>query len=199
MTLYIGICGNMKSGKSSLASQLSQAFDLPILSFAESLRVEVAQAFFHPKRKTDARYLWDMLEQQDKTLTRPILQAWGQGRRDLRHEDYWVNRLQEYADSKGIEYAIIDDVRHENEAKHILDNGGLIIRLHANEQVLISRGAVNLGHSSEQLKGVDDLLRRKAFVHQSVDFDTSGISPYGMFKRLAPIVEDYLETWGHEA
>tara|TARA_A100001201_G_scaffold23240_2_gene26423 strand:+ start:18094 stop:18654 length:561 start_codon:yes stop_codon:yes gene_type:complete len=185
----------MKSGKSALASQLSQAFDLPILSFAESLRVEVSQAFFHKQQKNEARFLWDMLEEQDKTLTRPILQAWGQGRRDLRNEDYWVNRLQEYADKKGIEYAIIDDVRHENEARHILDKGGLIIRLHANENVLISRGAKHLEHNSESLKGVDDLLGK--YASQTVSFDTSGMTPYGMLKRLAPIVEDYIDTWGH--
>lgn len=197
MTLYIGICGNMKSGKSVLATQLSQCFDIPILSFAESLRVEVSQAFFHKQRKSEARYLWDMLEMQDKSLTRPILQAWGQGRRDLRDIDYWVDRLQAYADSKQIEYAIIDDVRHENEAKHILENDGMIIRLHANERVLIERGASNLQHNSESLDGVEDLMHSSRYIHQSVDFDTSGISPYGMFKRLSPIVADYLETWGH--
>ena len=64
MTLYIGIAGNMKSGKSSLAVQLSQEFDLPILSFAESLRMEVAQAFFHKQQRNEARFLWDRLEEQ---------------------------------------------------------------------------------------------------------------------------------------
>ena len=196
MTLYIGIAGNMKSGKSSLAVQLSQEFDLPILSFAESLRMEVAQAFFHKQQRNEARFLWDRLEEQDKTLTRPLLQAWGQGRRDLQNDEYWIKRLQEYADKKGLDYAIIDDVRHANEAQHVLDNGGLIIRLHANEQTLIDRGAKHLGHQSENLRGVDDAIAKHP--HQAVSFDTSGVSPYGMFKRLAPIVEDFLETWGHQ-
>ena len=195
MTLYIGIAGNMKSGKSSLAIQLSQAFNLPILSFAESLRMEVAQAFFHKQMKNEARFLWDRLEEQDKTLTRPILQAWGQGRRDLQSVEYWINRLQEYADRKGIKCAIIDDVRHDNEAQHVLDNGGIIIRLHANEQVLVDRGAKHLEHQSENLQGVDNLMER--YPSQSLTFDTSGVSPYGMFKRLAPIVEEYLVAWGY--
>lgn len=198
MTLYIGICGNMKSGKSSLAAYLAVQFKLPILSFAESLREEVAQAFFHKQQKREARFLWDLLEEQDKTLTRPLLQAWGEGRRTMSDPDYWVERLQKYADRKGYSVAIIDDVRHGNEAQHILDRGGIIIRLEADRQTLIKRGGSGFTHISEQLDSVDDLLRQKKYAHQSVYFDTSGITPLGTYRRLAPLVDDFLKQWGEE-
>ena len=198
MTLYIGICGNMKSGKSTLATLLAQRFGLPILSFAESLREEVSQAFFHKQQKREARFLWDLLEEQDKTLTRPLLQAWGQSRRALLNPDYWVERLQKYADRQGYDVAIIDDVRHSNEALHILNMGGMVIRLDANQQTLINRGASGFAHISEQLEPVDEILSRTKYAHQSVFFDTTGMTPLGMYRRLAPLVDDFLKTWGEE-
>ena len=50
MTLVVGIAGAMRSGKSTLATMLATTYDLPIVSFAESLRVEVSQAFFQRQR-----------------------------------------------------------------------------------------------------------------------------------------------------
>jgi adenylate kinase family enzyme len=188
----------MKSGKSTLAGLLAQKFDLPILSFAESLREEVAQAFFHKQQKREARYLWDLLEAQDKTRTRPLLQAWGQGRRALVDPDYWVERLQKYADKQGYGVAIIDDVRHTNEALHILNMGGMVIRLDANQQTLINRGATGFAHISEQLEPVDEVLSETQYAHQSIFFDTTGMSPLGMYRRLVPLVDDFLKTWGEE-
>lgn len=190
--MLIGIAGKMKSGKSSLAQAISTKHNIPTLSFAESLRMEVAQAFFNKMSKTDARYLWSVLEEQDKTLTRPILQAWGEGRRTLHNQDYWVDRLMSYIRRKSIVSAVIDDVRHVNEAQMIINSGGLIIRLEASERLLLQRGATeySLSHASEQFEPLDEyLLSQDAVVRISSD----GITTLGIMNRIGSIVEAFVE------
>jgi deoxyadenosine/deoxycytidine kinase len=178
--VLIGIAGQMKSGKSSLASLLAQEFDLPVVSYAESLRMEVSQAFFHKQQKSEARFLWDMLEERDKTMTRPMLQAWGEARRNLNYEDYWVKRLRHYVESKGITMAIVDDVRHINEAEDILNNGGVIIRLSAKRSTLEARGAKGLEHSSEDIEKLDDYFAKRGS-HGTAQITSDGRTPHGLF------------------
>ena len=128
-----------------------------------------------------------MLEEVDKTKTRPILQAWGQAKRDLRDVDYWVNRMFEYMKRKGITLAICDDVRHANEAQAILDAGGIILRLHANPDDLVSRGAdlAAMGHSSENLIPMDEHIKER---HRVFHIETAGKSEYGVFVEANKIV-----------
>lgn len=192
MTVVIGIAGTMRSGKSTLAKELALSWDLPIVSFAESLRMEVAQAFYPKKQRTDARFWWSRLEGIDKTLTRPILQAWGQAKRDFFDEDYWVDRMFDYMKRKGMDFAICDDVRHENEAQRILDEGGIIIRLTADRQTLLDRGATasQLEHASEREDALDDIMggRENPKNVNCFNLNTSGKSTYGQFVNAQAIL-----------
>lgn len=196
-TILIGIAGNMKSGKSTLALTLATRYNLPILSYAESLRMEVAQAFFPKMRKNEARFMWDNLEDLDKSKTRPLLQAWGQARRDMEDVDYWVLRLRKYAQEKGMKFAIVDDVRHINEAEDVLSNGGMIIRIHADTNTLIERGAedLHLQHASENMIALDEHLVNRS---RCMMIDSSGRSPHGMFVQVKEVVQDFLVSRGHE-
>lgn len=191
MTRLIGIAGPMKTGKSTLAARLSQVFDLPVVSYAEAVRQEVSQAFFHKQQRAEARFLWDALESADKSLTRPILQAWGQGKRDLIGPDYWVNRLQEYVEKRGYEAAIVDDVRYANEAEHIFTNDGIMFRLYADEKTLNERGAIVRQHPSEDMSGLDEVLTQGFFPMRTKLINTSGRSPYGLLKAALPHMEEW--------
>jgi len=202
VTVVIGIAGSMRSGKTTLATSLATTYGLPVVSFAESLRMEVSQAFFPKKSKSDARYLWSLLEETDKSKTRPILQAWGQGKRDLVDANYWVYRLFEYLRVKDIKVAICDDVRHANEAQAIIDGGGIIIRLVANGATLIERGAdpKTMEHQSENLSPLDKYLKAVGVGHITVD--TGGRTPYGVYVASEPYVRRLMdkiyEYWGEE-
>jgi dephospho-CoA kinase len=192
MATIIGIAGNMRSGKSALAQRLSIEYDIPIVSYAEALRQEVAQAFFPKQGRQEARHLWNLLEEEDKTLTRPMLQAWGEGRRQLVRQTYWIDRLNKYVARKGYDIVIVDDVRHENEAQDIIDQGGYIIKLSADSKILMQRGATqeSLLHASENLGGVDSVVSANKW--RSIEVDTSGRSVHGLFKACQQVVEEWI-------
>jgi hypothetical protein len=183
MTFYIGIAGQMKTGKSSLAEVLQALYKVEVLSFAEPLRWEVAQAFYHKQEKSNARYLWSVLEEEDKELCRPLLQAWGQAKRDLVDEDYWVSRLRTFVERKGLDVVIIDDVRHVNEAKFIIDNGGMMFWLTASHEVLLERGwnPDNANHASEKHDDLMQYLSEQIPTNRVFGMDTSGRSNWGMY------------------
>ena len=191
MTVVIGIAGSMRSGKTSLASKIAHTYNIPVVSFAESLRYEVAQAFFPKQGKAEARYMWSLLEGKDKTLTRPLLQAWGQAKRDLRYADYWCERMFEYMERKGIKFAVCDDVRHENEAEWIIAHGGFVIRLDADEETLLERGAdpQSLAHQSENLNPLDSFLAKQTHIR----IKTRGRTPYGVFVAANPAVRRLID------
>ena len=196
--IVIGIAGSMRSGKTTLANMIAQTYNIPVVSFAESLRYEVAQAYFPKQGKAEARFMWSLLEEKDKSLTRPLLQAWGQAKRDLRYPDYWCDRLFEYMEKKGIEFAVCDDVRHVNEAQWILANGGFIIRLVADGDTLLERGADETAmlHSSENLAPLDEYMLNHN--HPCVHINTRGRTEYGTFVAANPAIRRLIESMEEE-
>ena len=191
--VVIGIAGSMRSGKTTLANMIAQTYNIPVVSFAESLRYEVAQAYFPKQGKSEARFMWSLLEEKDKSLTRPLLQAWGQAKRELRHPDYWCERMFEYMEKKGIEIAVCDDVRHVNEAEWIIANGGFIIRLISHPADLRERGADETAmlHASENLAPLDEYLAEHN--HPCVRIETRGRTEYGTFVAANPAVASLLK------
>ena len=197
MTVIIGLAGRMRTGKSTLAHLLSQQFDWPVFSFAEALRDELSVAWFRKDRGT-SRFFWNQAEQRGKAAIRPLLQAWGQGRRDLLHPDYWIEQmwLRIRTSIPKPDIAIVDDVRHANEMMNILENGGVIIHLYAHDFALKERGADTdgLNHNSET--SLESALKEARFYRDRIfSLDTSGMTPHGAFKRLMPFV---FETLGDE-
>ena len=198
MTLLIGIAGRMRTGKSSLANLIQEwlANDdnkICIDSFAEALRQELAEMLWD-KPPAEARFMLHRYETQDKTSIRPLLQAWGQAKRDLITSDYWVDVLRKNVQNKGCDIAIIDDVRHHNEADYILRNGGILIHLHAPTDTLVERGAEpeRLGHYSETAFTTSSAF---SFIvpHRVLTLNTGGMSALGMFKALKPFLEEMIE------
>lgn len=199
MTFIIGIAGRMRTGKSSLAeyleAYLSHTHTTMTFSFAEAVRQEVAEALWPKSGSAEARYLLDLKESEHKESVRPLLQALGQAKREMVNVDYWVDAVEDAINRQGeTSIAIIDDVRHHNEADLCIDNG-ILIRLRAPESTLIERGASpeRLAHysenamrtpSSEELRKPDRVLT----------LDTAGLSPKGMLKALRPFIDELLEA-----
>ena len=199
MTLVIGIAGRMRTGKTSLAQLLSeyllQTHKTTTISFAEAVRVEVAKAIWPSKDKSEGRYMLSLREQEHKESVRPLLQALGQAKRQMVDEDYWVKKVETEIRCKWTAHdiAIIDDVRHHNEADFCIKNG-ILIRLHAPERVLIERGAnpERLIHYSENaMQGQSPQELRKP--HRVLTLNTAGLSPKGMLKALRPFIDELIE------
>jgi len=64
-------------------------------------------------------------------------------------EDLWLNKTLEFFRVWNRPVSIIPDVRFENEADHIFNNGGFLIRV-------VRKSVVPLAHISE--RGLDDYL-----------------------------------------
>jgi len=199
MTFIIGIAGRMRTGKSSLAEYLEhyleQTHTTMTFSFAEAVRQEVAEALWPKSGSPEARFLLEVKEAAHKESVRPLLQALGQAKRQMVFEDYWVDAVEDAINRQGeTSIAIIDDVRHHNEADFCIENG-ILIRLRAPETTLIERGASpeRLAHYSENAMRTPspEELRKPDRV---LTLDTAGLSPKGMFKALRPFIDELVEA-----
>lgn len=198
MSFIIGIAGRMRTGKSSLArlleEYLSHTHTTMTFSFAEAVRQEVAEAIWSDRGSAEARFFLDIKESEHKDSVRPLLQALGQAKRQMVDEDYWVEEMQNAIErQRGISIAIIDDVRHHNEANYCIENG-ILIKLRAPESTLIERGAnpERLAHYSETAMRTASEGELKN-PHKILTLNTAGLSPKGMFKALRPFIDEILE------
>ena len=190
----IGIAGQMRTGKSSTARYFHEEYGWPIFSFAVALRRELGEALFPHLIPSAAHKLLGSESVIDKNTLRPLLQAWGQGRRDIHGENYWVHKVDEEIQKCKSDIVLIDDVRHPNEADYILRNGGILIRLFADKGTLLERGAdeERLKHYSET--AMKDITPAELVnPHRILIVNTSGMTPFGAFKRLDPFVKEMLE------
>lgn len=95
------------------------------LAFADGMKKEIANALDIKVAEID----------KDKILFRPVMQWWGtEWRRGKFGDDYWVNKwgsAYEYVrDHSGSNMlVVVPDVRFPNEAKEIVKQGGLLIRV----------------------------------------------------------------------
>lgn len=157
----IGLTGKMKSGKTTLANFLVEAMGFKRLSFGEAVKKEVARGF----GITYESYL--LLEEKEKAKLRPVLQAWGEARRNLSGSNYWVKiLLEELALHKNV---VIDDIRYANELVAVMKAGGRIGQFNITKECQLERGANEecLEHESET--ALDSYVFNPAFV---VDSDT---------------------------
>ena len=126
MKLLIGLVGRKRSGKDTLASFVQDVYpEFTIMSFADPLK----QACMHAYHLTD-----DQLE-ETKDIVDP---RWGMSPRDMmksigtkyfREEDpdQWTKNLG--FRMSGMEHVIVSDVRFQNEALFLKENGGVLVHI----------------------------------------------------------------------
>jgi hypothetical protein len=126
----------------------------------------------------------------EKDLIRPMLVCWGTDTCRKIDPDYWIKKIEKQVktsiNNKII--VVITDVRYENEAKWIKENGGFLIHL--------SRMGQKPSNFQERLndpivkRNADHIIKWKTFTdeketcnyHLSKLFYTKGWSTYGDFK-----------------
>lgn len=121
----IGIAGPKRAGKDTLAFGLAAVLDMPRDSFAAPLRRFVAELLGWSLDELEARKE-DPIPWLDGITPRHMMQTvgteWG---RDMIHGELWVRSLLHRMAGGGV----ISDVRFENEAKAILESGGVVIQI----------------------------------------------------------------------
>lgn len=154
----IGLAGKMGAGKDTVAAMLRMV-GYGKITFGEELRIEVMEAI--ATRETPEGMPDDLAplihlgvlnrssiyNKPTTSSVRRLLQWWGTEYRRGQDEDYWVKRVASRMGAQG-QYSI-PDVRFENEARFIKENGGVVFLVKGR-----TSSNRNAEHASEQLSGV---------------------------------------------
>jgi len=121
--MLIGICGKMGSGKSTVSSFITTDLQGVSLQFADFLK-HITYCLFNinPNRHTKkSRQLWQKIGAFMRSID----------------ENAWVNYLIKnyHTNYDEFDYVVVSDIRYPNEAKAVLDEGGIVIVLHVDDDV----------------------------------------------------------------
>ena len=118
--MKIAICGQMASGKTTLANRLCEEENYTRLSLAGMVK-EVAYTLFNMK---------------PQNKDRKLLQQIGMKMREIRPM-VWIDYVIE--ESKEYECVVVDDVRFINEVKQFKENGWILVKLEITDEIQKSR------------------------------------------------------------
>lgn len=164
----IGLTGRARSGKDTVGQMLKEEFKAALFSFAQPIRDGLAAMVpglgydhFHGDKKEKVLYPYGKSPRQ---MMQYLGTEWG---RNLINENMWLLIAQAKIDEvrEQFRHVVITDVRFENEAKFIRDQGGVIwhieradapqINAHASENgVAFMHGDVLISNNH----GLDDLF-----------------------------------------
>jgi len=149
--LIIGISGYVGSGKTTLADYFTQNHGFVRLSFADKIR-EIMVVLGVPMEVLRDPVL---KEKPHPALCgcspRDFMEALGKMARDKTNGKLWLQQFVIAAEPRPL--VICDDVRHQNEANLILENGGYVFRL----RVPGTQPRVPTDFKVDELTGVEDL------------------------------------------
>lgn len=149
--LIVGIAGYVGAGKTSLSNYYTQNHGFVRLSFADKIR-EVMVVLGVPMEVLRDPIL---KEQPHSALCgcspRDFMEAFGKMARDKTGGKLWLQQFALAAQPRPL--VIVDDVRHQNEADLILENGGYVFRL----RVPGTQPRVPTDFKVDELTGVEDL------------------------------------------
>lgn len=171
--MIIGISGVARSGKDSLANNLVMIFETLGIkakryAFADELKREV-QSFLMQKTGLDSFTQDD----EQKKMVRPFLVAYGTNIRRALNRNCWIDTLKEFISKD--EIAIISDVRYENEADWIQENGFLI------HLARVAKSGEFIQPANIEEAENDPILQKKAnlsYVWQTVEGNENVNSPF---------------------
>lgn len=171
--MIIGISGVARSGKDSLANNLVMIFETLGIkakryAFADELKREV-QSFLMQKTGLDSFTQDD----EQKKMVRPFLVAYGTNIRRALNRNCWIDTLKEFISKD--EIAIISDVRYENEADWIQENGFLI------HLARVAKSGEFIQPANFEEAENDPILQKKAnlsYVWQTVEGNENVNSPF---------------------
>jgi hypothetical protein len=154
--MIIGISGVARSGKDTLANGFVEIFrkcgvKAKRYALADELKKEVKH-FLQKNVGIDSFTQND----DDKRIIRPFLVSYGTHLRRKLNPDCWIEKLTE--NLKGDTISIVSDIRYENEAEWVLDQGGLLIH------ITRFNGSDYILPANEEETANDPILQKKSSV-----------------------------------
>jgi hypothetical protein len=134
----IGLTGKKGVGKDTLAAELIKSFGYARVAQADpvkdlALEIDPRVGPHDEHDVSDARLSelhyelgWD--KAKESTEVRRMLQAVGTGVRDVIGPDTWIDLAWRKIHA-GTKPVVITDIRFENEAERVWDNGGIVVRI----------------------------------------------------------------------
>lgn len=133
ITTLIGFTGRQYVGKSTMAHNFAKQSTFSVYAYADPLKESLSVLTGLPLKHFTDPILKRGLVPGTNVTCRELMQKYATDFvREMIHPDYWVIRMKERLPYAG-KYVIIDDIRFDNEAQFILDNGGIIIKLTRND------------------------------------------------------------------
>ena len=190
LPLIFGIAGVARCGKDTLGKHLinklnKSGFPALNISFATELKKDLDPFL---KEKLNISAFTDNTSEKD--IIRPMLVCWGTDTCRKIDPDFWIKKIEKQVKSSinNKIIVVITDVRYENEAKWIKENGGFVIHL--------SRMGQKPSNFQERLndpivkRQADHIIKWKTFsdeketcnYHWHKFFFEKGWSTYGDFK-----------------
>ena len=127
--MKIAVCGRMRSGKDTFANRLVEEYGFKEFKFSQGINEIINQYFpehaFSEKRpRKHHHFIWQGMRQLDK--------------------DVWVNYTLSYVEEYLAEHGdnadvVISDLRQENEARILRQNGFTIINVYAFDDIRMQR------------------------------------------------------------
>lgn len=129
MVNIIGIGGVARCGKDTMANHIvSELISLgktaKRYSFAKALRDECDR--FLIETVGISAYTEDP---EHKKIIRPFLVFWGTDFRRKLNEKVWIEKIRDQIEEDGVDYAVISDVRFENETEFVHSKNGFMLHL----------------------------------------------------------------------
>lgn len=143
---FVGFAGTAGIGKSTLAHIVSEYFNGVVIPYAKPLKESlVALTGLSMDHYTNIDLKEKIIPGLDKT-PRQLMQLMGtEFARNMIDYDFWLWRMRHAISENSNRHIFIDDIRFNNEADLVRDNGGVIIHLIRNyEQV-----TEEIDHASE--------------------------------------------------
>lgn len=177
----IGLCGYMRSGKSTVADYLEDRHGYRRLGFAVALKEEVARGV--------GCSVDELNEEPLHSQVRPVLQVWGTEFRRRQDPEYWVKRAAIKIDLTKPPI-VFDDVRFLNEIEMLRAREFLIIKVD-----MSAAGVLGSASNPDQPSVAASLQHQSELEWQSADFDYIIPSVRGDIPGLLRAVDTLLDRY----
>lgn len=126
----VGLVGRMKAGKDTAGNRLVERWGYVRYAFADALK-EMCGIVLDAMGIDRTEIGWTGRDWTGpKTdLGRRMLQGVGHGARDTLDPRVWVTVLDRAVQDRAPQYVVVTDVRYPNEARWVLENRGVLVRV----------------------------------------------------------------------